>query len=157
MDEIQLSYVMVRQRGITWEKTPWKRITKPASNVPVSELISSVLPQVWIALWHETTEVLVQVVKLLGLVLGFGTTASRSQHVASVGEWKEPRIAPSGRTAGPAILQLSRYAIYGAGIPDVSVGQNYQYDRHCLRCLGRCRVVFRFSMILHWFDQKCQV
>ena len=110
--ETQLSYAMVRQRGITWEKPPWKRITKPASNVPVLEQISSVLPQVWIALWHENTEVLVQVVKLLGLVLGFGTTASRSQHVASVGG-EEARITPSGRTTGPTILQLSRCAIYG--------------------------------------------
>ena len=102
-------------------------------------------------------EVLVQAAKLLCLALGFGATASRGQHVASVGGWKEPRIASSGRTTGPTISQLSRCAIYGAVIPDVSVGQNYQYDRHCLRCLGRCRVVLQFSMILHWFDQKCQV
>ena len=112
MGEIQLSYVMVRQRGITWEKSPWKRITKPVSNVPVLKKISSVVPHVWIALWHENTEVLVQTAKLLGLALGFGTAVSRSQHVASVGG-EEARIAPSGCTTGPTISQLSRCAIYG--------------------------------------------
>ncbi len=81
MGEIQLSYVMVRQRGITWEKTPWERITEPDSNVPVFQHISSVLSQVWIALWHENTVVLVQTVELLGHALGFSATASRSQHV----------------------------------------------------------------------------
>lgn len=125
MGEIQLSYVMVRQRGITWEKSPWKRITKPVSNVPVLKQISSVVPHVWIALWHENTEVLVQTAKLLGLALGFGTAVSRSQHVASVGGRKlglHPQVVLQVQQSRSchAVLFMGSHSGYQRG-PELSI------------------------------------